>query len=306
VIINVCFEVFFMKMKKLTYAIAGISLTSFAAGSAMAGPSAKFAAVYSNSPSLTSAVIITDATVDTVVDMTTTGHTLATIKVPQQKELLVGLSAEIGLMTDTSIKGKNGGSARAIADAEAYVTIFAVPTGEYAYNLTPSIKAVPGTVILSKRVQELSATLAGVIQTCTDTGDGTIDVLTECTVTDEEIGLMQDTTAAHHFNFVLPDMNSGEYDIVAVFTTGANAEVDICTTLADCAVYDADDAVGTVSGSAEATVVINKTMMTIQQVRAVKGSIGDGTDTVVINVDTQVCTVNDVVVDCPTEGPLTP
>ena len=293
-----------MKMKKLTYAIAGISLTSFVAGSAMAGPSAKFAAVYSNSPSLTSAVIITDATVDTVVDMRTTGHTLATIKVPQQKELLVGLSAEIGLMTDTSIKGKNGGSARAIAGAEAYVTIFAVPTGDYDYNVTPSIKAVPGTVILSKRVQELSATLAGVIQSCTDTGDGTIDVATECTVTDEEIGLMQDTTAAHHFNFVLPDMNSGEYDIVAVFTTGANAEVDICTSLAECELYDAD---GTVSGSAAATAVVNKTMMTIQEVRAVKGSIGDGTDNVVIDVDTQVCTVNDIVVDCPTDGsPLTP
>lgn len=296
-----------MKMKKLTYAIAGISLTSFVAGSAMAGPSAKFAAVYSNSPSLTSAVIITDATVDTVVDMRTTGHTLATIKVPQQKELLVGLSAEIGLMTDTSIKGKNGGSARAIAGAEAYVTIFAVPTGDYDPAVTPSIKAVPGTVILSKRVQELDATLGGVIQSCTDGDinfdgvadtdpDGTIDVAAECIVTDEEIGLMQDTTAAHHFNFVLPDMTSGEYDIVAVFTTGANAEVDICTSAADCALYDAD---GTVSGSAAATAVVNKSMMTIQEVRAVKGSIGDGTDTVVIDVDTQECTLNGSPVTCP-------
>jgi hypothetical protein len=283
-----------MKLKNLllTTAIA----SAIVSAPVFAGPSAKFAAVYSNSPSLTSAVIITDATVDTVVDVTTTGHTLATIKVPQQKELLVGLSAEIGLMTDTSIKGKDGGSARAIADAEAYVTIFAVPTGEYDVDSTPSIKALPGTVILSKRVQELSATLAGVIQSCTDTGDGTIDVATECVVTDEEIGLMQNTTAAHHFNFVFPDMNSGEYDIVAVFTTGANAEVDICTSLADCALYDAE---GTVSGSAAATAVINKSMMTIQQVRAVKGSIGDGTDTVVIDVDTQVCTVDDVVVACP-------
>ena len=294
-----------MNMKKLAYAIAGISLTSFAAGSAMAGASAKFAAVYSNSPSLTSAVIITDATVDTVVDVTTTGHTLATIKVPQQKELLVGLSAEIGLMTDTSIKGKNGGTAKAIAGAEAYVTIFAVPTGDYDPNVTPSIKAVPGTVILSKRVQELSATLGGVIQSCTDgdtnfngilegeeVANGTIDVATECIVTDEEIGLMQDTTAAHHFNFVLPDMNSGEYDIVAVFTTGANAEVDICTSLGECALYDEQ---GTVSGSAEAIAVINKTMMTIQEVRAVKGSIGN----VVIDVDSQTCTVDGAPVACP-------
>lgn len=293
-------------MKKLIVALCTVVMVG-SAGSAMAGPSAKFAAVYSNSPSLTSAVVITDATVDTVVDMTTTGHTLATIKVPQQKELLVGLSAEIGLMTDTSVKGKNGGTARAIAGAEAYVTIFAVPTGDYDYTVTPSIKAVPGTVILSKRVQELSATLGGVIQSCTDGDtnfdgtadvdpDGTIDVATECDVTDEEIGLMQDTTAAHHFNFVLPDMDSGEYDIVAVFTTGANAEVNICTSAAECELYDEQ---GTVSGSAEAVAVINKSMMTIQQVRAVKGSIGDGTDTVVIDVDTQECTRDGSPVPCP-------
>jgi len=273
-----------------------------------AGPSAKFAAVYSNTPSLSSVVIIEDATVDTIVDMSTTGHTLATIKVPQQKELLVGLSAEIGLMTDTSVKGKNGGSARAIADSEAYVTIFAVPTGEYNTTVTPSIKALPGDVILSKRVQELDATLGGVIQSCTDaltvdsdgddildSGDGTIDVVTECIVTDEEIGLMQDTTAAHHFNFVLPDMTAGEYDIVAVFTTGANAEIDICTSAEECALYDPD---GIVSGSSEATAVVNQYMMTIQEVRAVKGSIGE----LVIDVDTQTCTVDDVEVPCPSDG----
>ncbi len=44
---------------------------------------------------------------------------------------------------------------------------------------------------------------------------------------------------------------------MAVFTTGANAEVDICTSVDECALYDED---GTVSGSAAATAVINKTM----------------------------------------------
>jgi hypothetical protein len=281
-----------MILKKVTCALAGISLASLAAGTAMAGASAKFAAVYSDTPALTSMAVITNATVDTVVDVTTTGHTLATIKVPQQKELLVGLSAEIGLLTDTSIKGKNGGTASAEAGAEAYVTIFAVPTGDYDPNVTPSIKAVPGTVILNSRIQKLSATLGGVIQSCTDTGDGTINVATECTVTDEEIGLMQDTTSAHHFNFVLPDMGQGEYDIVAVFTTGANAEVDICTSLAECALYDPE---GTVSGSATAKAVINKTMMTIQEVRAVKNSI----DNVIIDIDSQTCTVDGITVACP-------
>jgi hypothetical protein len=290
--------------KTLQTMIAAGVFAAVSSAPVTAGPSAKFAAVYSDTPSLSSAAIINDATSDTVVDITTSGHTLATIKVPQQKELLVGLSAEIGLMTDTSVKGKNGGSAKAIAGSEAYVTIFAVPTDSYDPAVPPAIRALPGTVILSKRVQEQDATLGGVIESCTDaltvdtdgdgvadSGDGTIDVATDCIVTDEEIGLMQDTTAAHHFNFVLPDMTAGEYDIVAVFTTGANAEIDICTSIEECALYDPD---GTVSGSSAATTaVVNQYLMTIQEVRAVKGRIA------AIDVESQVCTIDGEEVECP-------
>lgn len=272
----------------LTFSVAFAMFSS----TAIAAPSAKFAAVYSDTPALTSVAVITDSSIDKVVDMTTTGHTLLSIKVPQQKELLVGVSAEIGLLTDTTVKGKNGGTARAIAGGEAYVDIFAVPTGEYVVG-AGGIHAKPGRVILSKRVQELTATLGGVIQSCSDEDiNGTIDVATECDVTDEQIGLLQNTTAAHHFNFVLPDLEAGEYDIVAVFTTGSTAEIDICTSEAECSLYDPD---GVVTGSAEAMAVINKTMVTAQEVRAVKGSING----VAIDVDTQECSADGVAVDCP-------
>ncbi|MGB5716626.1 MAG: hypothetical protein WBN81_05975 [Gammaproteobacteria bacterium] len=269
-----------MKMKKIAYAVAALGISTFAAGSAMAGASAKFAATWTDTPALASVAVITDATVDTVVVDSKTGYTLATIKVPQDKELLVGVSAEIGLVTYGSVKGKNGGSAKAIADAEAYVTVFAVPKAG-----GDTLTAAPGQIILSKRVQELSATLGGVIQECTDGDtdfdgtadvdpDGTIDIATECVVTDEEIGLLQDTTAAHHFNFVLPNMNQGEYDIKAVFTTGARAEVDICDGVTDnyTCTYDPE---GMVSASAMAKAVVNKTMLTVQQVRAAKGGVID-------------------------------
>lgn len=275
-----------MKMKKLVSAIGVFSMVSFFAGSVMAEgqPSAKFAATWSTTPGLESAVIITDAEADTgVLVDSNTGYTLATIKVPQDKELLVGISAEIGLVTDTSVKGKNGGTARAIADAEAFVNIFAVPR-----DGGNSVPAAPGQIMLSKRVQELGATLGGVIQSCEVACDSelvldpttgeVVDVTTtcediviwdDCIVTDEEISLLQNTTAAHHFNFVLPNMDQGVYDIKAVFTTGARAEVDICDELEDC-MYDPE---GTVSGSAEAKAIINKTMLTVQQVRAVKDSL---------------------------------
>jgi len=133
--------------------------------------------------------------------------------------------------------------------------------------------------MLSTRVQELSATLGGVIQSCQVTCG--VDVNTDelvcddiviaedCEVTDEEIGLLLDTTAAHHFNFLLPNMNQGVYDIKAVFTTGARAEVDICDAGEACS----NDPDVTVTASAAATAIINKTMLTVQQVRAAKDSL---------------------------------
>lgn len=262
-------------MKKLLSVAFGIGLVSLVAGSAMAAgePSAKFAAAYTTTPGLESAVVITDATEDDVKVDSNSGYTLATIKVPQNKELLVGVSAEIGLVTNTSVKGKNGGTATAIAGGKAYVTVFAVPKGGTDAD---RVTAEPGQIMLSERVQTLDATLAGVIQSCAVNCNldanvlggilcEDINVVEDCLVTEEQIGLLQNTTAAHHFNFVLPNMPSGVYDIKAVFTTGARAEVDICTSLDDCLLYDPE---GTASGSAEAIAVINKTMVTVQQVRA--------------------------------------
>ncbi len=261
-------------MKKLVFASLIMVIAVFVATTAFAIPSAKFAATWTTEPGLESVVIITDASTDTVMVDRNTGYTLATIKVPQDKELLVGVSAEIGIVTDTSIKGKNGGAARAIADGEAYVTVFAVPRAG-----GNSVEAAPGQIMLSKRVQELNATLGGVIQSCQvncavdeDTGEIVCDdivIADDCVVTDEEIGLLQSTTAAHHFNFVLPNLNQGVYDIKAVFTTGARAEVDICDAGESCS-YDPD---GTVTASAAVSAIINKTMLTVQQVRAVKGSL---------------------------------
>ena len=256
----------------LTFCLTIVLSVAFAVSAFAGQPAAKFAATWTTEPGLESAVIIEDASTDTVMVDSNTGYTLATIKVPQDKELLVGVSAEIGIVTDTSVKGKDGGSARAIADGEAYVTVFAVPK-----DGGDSVEAAPGQVMLSKRVQELSATLGGVIQSCQvncENVDGEtvcddIVIAEDCVVTDEEIGLLQDTTAAHHFNFVLPNMNQGVYDIKAVFTTGARAEVDICDEGEECS-YDPE---GTVTGSAAAKAVINKTMLTVQQVRAAKDGL---------------------------------
>lgn len=250
--------------------------------SVFAGPSAKFAATYTTDPALGSMAVVSGTEDDSSFDINA-GFTLATIKVPQDKELLVGVSSEVGLLTDTSIKGKNGGTARSIAGAGAGVAVFAVPVEG---PLSAASMAKPGPVALSARVQELSATLGGVIESCedttggtddaglnpgdegyVDTPDGVIDVLTECIVSDEEIGLMQGTLAAHHFNFVLPNMDQGEYNIVAFFLTGAYAEIDID----EASVADG----GSVSAFAMGAAFVGKTMVTVQQVRATKGGVID-------------------------------
>jgi hypothetical protein len=266
----------------LTTAIAG----AIASTTAFAGPSAKFAATYTTTTFAASVAEITDATIEPVMVDSEIPMTIATIKVPQDKELLIGVSAELGLVTKASVKGKKGDSAKSIADASAMVDIFAVPVGD-----GDIIHAAPGQITVSKRVQELDATLGGVIQSCEDTTggdyetispgedgylatpDGVIDIASECIVTDEEIGLLLDTTAAHHFNFVLPNMDQGEYKIKAVFTTGARAEIQICDEGDSCA-YDPQ---GTVSASSTAKAIVNKTMVTVQQVRAAKGGIIDAT-----------------------------
>jgi hypothetical protein len=287
-----------MKMKKLVFLSTLALILAFFVGSAMAGPpSAKFAATWGTERFNVVSVAETDDPAVTAFD-SKTGHTLATIKVPQDKELLVGLSAEIGLYTDTSIKGKEGGEAKALAGAGAHVYITAEPVD--GYNGTYAV-AAPGGVVLSARFQELSATLGGVLQACIDEGtwsvtsdgtctetcyedcnadilvveecdgensctDGQTTIPCDCYFTDEEIGLLQKTLAAHHFNFVLPNMDQGVYNIKAYFTTAAVADVYICDGTDD---PDNPCGEGTAEASAVAKAGIGKYMMTIQQVRAV-------------------------------------
>ena len=250
-------------MKILTNAIIAASV--LAAGSAMAGPSAKFAATYHHGGmNVVSMAVIEDSDEDAVVFDENTGYTLAVIKVPQDKELLVGHSAEIGLTTDTSIKGQQGGAARALAGAGAGVVIFACPLDGGACTAP----AAPGPVTLSRRVQELNATLGGVLEDCEDlNGDGVVEIPEECTFSDEEIGLALDTLASHHFNFVLPDMDQGEYAVVAVFTTGARALVDVD----EVSIEEG----GSVTASAFAKAWVGSYMLTVQQVRATNNGIID-------------------------------
>ena len=198
------------------------------------------------------------------------------IKTANKKDLLIGVSLEIGLYTETQVKGKNG--SKESAGAEGGVKITVKVDGE----VVP-----PGQVTFAQRFQELSATLGGVIESCNvvdeDTdGDGendssSINVERDCVVSDEEIGLIISTMAAHHFNFILPDLSPGEHHVEVIADVMSHAEY----TNGTYDVYNDDGTVTTVSTTdnvADAWALVGKGSMAVQEVQAVNikgGSDGD-------------------------------
>lgn len=271
-------------MKRLLICVAALA-TAFA-GSAMA-QSAKFAAVYEDRDSYiivksdacasTEEAYCNDLGIDVAGDSDEVVWGAATIRVPQNKELLVGLSAQVALYTFTEAKGKKGTRSTAVATAEGGVTMYACPD-PYIDGMSDCIEGVPGYITLSGREQELSAVLGGVLIDCNfdvdlgEDGAGNITFTAEnCDFEQEVISLGLTTMAAHHFNFLFPDMEQGDYTIVAKFGTSAAASAEVACEYetTDCAVEDGD-------ASAVAGAAIGKTMLTVQTVRAVNGSLNRG------------------------------
>jgi hypothetical protein len=266
-------------MNKLALTLAIYALASTTA----LAQSAKFAAVYSDAPLVTvngwSSVSTCTAILDpdypeSVVDCidntgsVATGYSMATIRVPNKKELLVGLSAQVGLYTETVVRGKKGSTSSAMAFSEGSVGLTACNADNVCYE------SVPRDIVLSNRRQELEATMAGIIEECAVEIDGISGAfdLNDCTVAPEEIGLALETLAAHHYNFLFPNLPQGDYEVVAAFRTdaqtAARAYCDPDSPTYEYCIVDAE-----ASAFAESKAVINKAMMTIQEVRAVKGSL---------------------------------
>ena len=259
--------------------IAAAALTM--SSTVVSAQSAKFTAVWSDTAQLIRSEACHDtneASYCTDLQLGNTGEVVADvvahIKVPQAKELLVGVSAQVELFTETLAKGKKGTTSTAIAMAEGGVRLFACNGVCY--------EGEPGRVTLSKRTQELEATLAGVIESCTtevkvntDTGvgSGSFD-LDDCVVEQESIRLALTTMASHHFNFVFPNLPQGYYEIIARFDTDSSAMSEVTC---DTSVYDY---CSTSDGSAGAAAyaVIGKHMITVQEVQAIKDEGGDPTE----------------------------
>jgi hypothetical protein len=240
----------------LTVLALFVSVSAFAQGD----PSAKFAAVYSDDVLLAATEAqscdIGEGDPDQAFDFDTqSGVLLATMKMPSGKEILTGVSGESGILLVSNVKGKNGGSGTSLGWGRVSVKIKAVnvDTGEIYFPVPD------GRIVLNARAQVLNATLGGVIESCEDgDGDGVINVATECVVTDEEIGLLTWNRSANHFNVVFKDLPQGTYEVRARFrvtsVSWADASVDACA-------------------YAGSIVVLGDRIVTLQDVRAIKGGV---------------------------------
>ncbi len=241
-------------MKKLLASLTtAAALVAFVAVPAFAGPASKFA------------VNVRDLTIVPAtggVGYTTVLST--TIKTPNKKDLLIGVSFETGLFTKTTVKSRNGAT-----DTETATATLKVRVLVDNQQLNPEV--APKEVVYDHRLQTLSATLGGVISECTDTDDfsvvdgvcvdntpgvltpdGTITVQCECVVTDEIIELILDTMAAHHFNFVAKNLPPGDHT-VQVQVQGTTSAT---------------------SADAEATVTVGRGSLTVEEVRATNSPDG--------------------------------
>lgn len=245
---------------RLVYSALAASVLALAVTGAQAGPSAKFSANWASNEVELIALqqintgekcVAPDPQNPADQDCFGAEELLATIKVPNKKELLIGVSGVANLVTFTAAKGKNGaGTSTSIAQGVLGLAVKYGPSGSGNICETGDL-AAPGRITFASRRQELSVTTD-----LTITGDITGLLGIDGSVT---VALGIDTTAAHHFNFVGVDLDTGEYDVVACFDATGLVSVS----------GDTDDDI------ARTRVAIAHRMITIQEVRAVKDTIVD-------------------------------
>lgn len=223
------------KEKTMKRFLLATALFAFMASPALAA-SAKFTA---NVGSLALVKQAVTATADNWNDVL---H--GTIHTATPKDLLIGVSFQTSLFTETLVKSKGGTGDTSSADASIEIRV-----------LVDGVVAAPGPVIYDRRMQQLSAKLGGYYANCADAnGDGIIDVTTECDLLQEEIDLLLDTTAAHHFNFVKSNLGQGNHAIVVQSRITNSASFQ--------------------SGSATATAVVGIGSLTVEEVMATNSPDG--------------------------------
>jgi hypothetical protein len=276
-----------MKFNNATKSIAIVGATtvfsSLCAGGALA-QSSKFAATYDTDEVMVEVEVdggdgicqdANDITTCTAIAGPVAEAELASLHVANWKELLLGLSGQVNLVTFTQAKGKNdGGKVTSIAEGTVRAGVLVLPEGSSNANASTcarafaandngaNVFAAPGPVTFASRRQALSVKVAlDVVGSIPDVCDAQCIEDNLGIEGDVTVALELDTTAAHHFNFVADDLTSGRYDILGCYDLSALAEVSGAD-------IDADTA-------ASSKVVLGPRIITVQEVRATKDGIID-------------------------------
>jgi hypothetical protein len=121
----------------------------------------------------------------------------------QSSSYLVNASLITGLLTNTTVSSNGGNKSSASATGSVQVGI--VMDGNFDSNgqyLGGGTYAYPGLLSFDTRTQTLTATLGQALTGCT-----TVNGIVTCTgLTNQQIQLVLDTTAAHSYQFILPNV----------------------------------------------------------------------------------------------------
>jgi hypothetical protein len=166
-----------------------------------------------------------------------------TLKTPNQKDLFIGVSMEVGLLTSTTVSSKLSTADKSSADARVEVRV-----------LVDGKEALPGEVVFGRRTQTLTATFQGIIDGClsVDPITGGIVLDPDC-VQPEELELVLNTMNANAFNFIIEDLSSG------VHTIDVQARINLA--------HSAQ------AGAASAMAFIGKGSLTVEEVRLIKNPL---------------------------------
>jgi hypothetical protein len=162
------------------------------------------------------------------------------LKTANQKDVLVNVSLETGLLTDTLTKSKNGTTDTSSSTAGIEVRV-----------LVDGVEALPGKVVFGRRTQTLSATFQGLIDGClvVDPLTGSVVIDPNC-VTPEQLQLVLETMNANSFSFVVPNLSAGTH------TIQAQARISLGVSAQD--------------GSARARALIGHGSLTAEEVRMIR------------------------------------
>ncbi len=239
-------------MKKLAWMVATIAIAVFLATPAFA-QSAKAAWRFEELIALSAN---SGGTTDTQWKPILTTH----IKTPNAKELAIGVSLQCGLVTDTTVRSKNGDLDSSAARGRIRVrveitqpdgtTVFAEP--DNGADLTTDIALVnDGGLTYCDRYQKLAAKFAGL--TCTA---APITGVVTC-ANPEELQLILKTLNAQHFNFLYANAVPGVHKVTVQARAQAGMQLG-----------------GTALGAAGAEAFAGAGALSVETIRLVKDADG--------------------------------